>query len=335
MRKLIGELRGDVTIVASTYNRAPVLSRALRTVLKQTHRNWRALIIGDQCDQETADCVAAFQDPRLRFINLPERFGEQSGPNSVGMALADTPYIAFLNHDDLWLPDHLSNALRALKVSRAELVWSQAAIFTGRGPRDDRPYFVHCTPPGRNLDAAFDAPFFYGEPISCWVGRTDLFRRIGPMTPAADVDGTSLQDYCKRLNQAGVRLKALDDITVLKDQMRLRPPVYAHDGTYAERWTRMIENGETDAIRSEIDEDVWLANLLGETDRFEPPSPPDQSTQLARVARESGIDLNRALIKARGSKLDMLGRVVTHRTGQSVARQAELAAMIDHARAML
>ena len=251
------------------------------------------------------------------------------------MALTDTRFIAFLNHDDLWLPDHLSSALKALHNRDIDLVWNQAAIFTGRGPREDRPYFLRCTPPGRSLDMAFDAPFSYGEPISCWVGRTDLFRKIGPMTPATEVDGTSLQDYCKRLSLARARLASPEIVTVLKDQMRLRPPVYAHDGRYAERWTRMFEEGEVEALLAEIEEDTWLAGSLGETDRFEPPLPPDGSTPLARIARESGIDLNRARVRAVDGKLDMLGRVVSHRTGQMVTRQPDLSAMIDFARSSL
>ena len=100
----------DVTVIVATYNRAAVLKEALRCLMAQTHQSWRALIIGDHCTDETAEVVAAFNDPRLSFHNLPERFGEQAGPNSIGLALARTEYVAFLNQDDLWFPDHLESS---------------------------------------------------------------------------------------------------------------------------------------------------------------------------------------------------------------------------------
>ncbi|MFB3056307.1 MAG: glycosyltransferase family 2 protein, partial [Ignavibacteriaceae bacterium] len=76
-----------VTIVISTYNRPDVLSVAIKSVILQTFSNWKILVIGDHCNQETEKAVTSFNDSRIHYINLPHRVGTQSGPNSVGIAL--------------------------------------------------------------------------------------------------------------------------------------------------------------------------------------------------------------------------------------------------------
>ena len=122
-----------ITVVVATYNRAIVLARSLRTVIAQTRQDWTALVIGDACTDATSQAISDLGDDRIRFVNLPNRFGEQAGPNSVGMALAETPYVAFLNHDDYWFPDHLERAVDTLRQEGRDLFWSRTAFFTNRG----------------------------------------------------------------------------------------------------------------------------------------------------------------------------------------------------------
>ena len=101
----------------ATYRRVEALRSTVRSVLLQTHGDWTALVIGDCCGEETADALRGFKDPRVRYYNLPERFGEQSGPNSAGLGLAAGEYVAFLNHDDLLLQDHLAHMLERLEAA--------------------------------------------------------------------------------------------------------------------------------------------------------------------------------------------------------------------------
>ena len=80
----------SVTVVLATYNRPDALRAAIRSVLRQTRPDWRLMVIGDRCEPPTEEAVRSVQDARISYINLPVRFGEQGGPNSVGMALAET-----------------------------------------------------------------------------------------------------------------------------------------------------------------------------------------------------------------------------------------------------
>lgn len=113
-----------VSIITATYNRSEVLQWAIRSVLMQTFCDWELIIMGDACTDNTEEVVASFADPRIRFVNRSVSFKEQSGPNNDGFCLARARLIAYLNHDDLWFPDHLESLIQFLEESSADLVYA-------------------------------------------------------------------------------------------------------------------------------------------------------------------------------------------------------------------
>lgn len=116
----------QITVVIAAYNRPDTLTWAVGSMLAQTFEDWEALIVLDHANAETLAAARAFDDPRLRVLNLPLNIGEQSGPNNVGASLAQGRYIAFLNHDDFWLPDHLATLWAIAGARNAQVVLSQA-----------------------------------------------------------------------------------------------------------------------------------------------------------------------------------------------------------------
>jgi glycosyltransferase involved in cell wall biosynthesis len=99
--------RPFVTVVTATYNWPSVLRLAIQTVLQQTFRDFEYIIVGDCCTDETEEVVRSFDDPRIIWRNLPVNSGNQAFPNQIGMEMARGEVVAYLNHDDLWFPDHL------------------------------------------------------------------------------------------------------------------------------------------------------------------------------------------------------------------------------------
>lgn len=103
-----------VTVVMATYNWAPVLPYSIGTVLDQTFTDFELLVVGDGCTDESAQVVGAFDDPRVHWINLSNNTGHQAGPNAEGIRRASSQLIAYLGHDDLWLPGHLATLVDAI-----------------------------------------------------------------------------------------------------------------------------------------------------------------------------------------------------------------------------
>jgi len=119
-----------VTVVTATYNWATVLPFCVASVRAQTFGDFQHLVIGDGCTDESAEVVmaAADGDPRIRWVNLASNTGHQWGPNSEGIRLADSDFIAYLGHDDLWTPTHLESLVAALDSPGVGLVHSSTLL---------------------------------------------------------------------------------------------------------------------------------------------------------------------------------------------------------------
>ena len=87
-------------------------------------QDFELLVVGDGCTDDLEQVVVGIQDPRVRWINLPANTGHQSGPNNRGLQEANGEFIAYLGHDDLWLPHHLQCAVDALEATGAAIAYS-------------------------------------------------------------------------------------------------------------------------------------------------------------------------------------------------------------------
>ncbi len=94
-----------VSVIIPTYNRCNLLIEAVDSVLSQTYDNYELIVVDDGSTDETPSLMPDY-NPRIRYI-WQDNQGESAARNR-GMALARGEYIAFLDSDDLWLPEKLS-----------------------------------------------------------------------------------------------------------------------------------------------------------------------------------------------------------------------------------
>jgi len=103
-----------VSIVIPTYNHAPMLQRALATVIEQTYQNWNAIVVNNHSTDNTLDVVASFNDPRIQCINFHNN-GVIGASRNEGIARATGEYVAFLDSDDTWFPSKIEKCVAVLK----------------------------------------------------------------------------------------------------------------------------------------------------------------------------------------------------------------------------
>lgn len=102
-----------VSVVVPTHNRAPLLVRALRSALAQTHRNLEVIVVDDASNDETPHRVRDFHDARIRYLRHEVNRGGGATRNT-GVRAARGEYIAFLDDDDEWSPAKIERQLQSI-----------------------------------------------------------------------------------------------------------------------------------------------------------------------------------------------------------------------------
>ena len=111
-----------VTVILATYDWSTVLPYSIGSALQQTFTDFELLVIGDGCTDDSAEVVARFADRRVRWINLPANMGHQSGPNNEGLRRGRGELVAYLGHDDLWLPHHVELLVAAIGAGADQII---------------------------------------------------------------------------------------------------------------------------------------------------------------------------------------------------------------------
>jgi glycosyltransferase involved in cell wall biosynthesis len=99
-------------VVIPTYNRAPMLVEAIRSVQRQTFRDWEMIVVDDGSTDETPRVIRPYLSG-LVYLRQ-ERHGVAAARNS-GIQNSCGTYVAFLDSDDLWLPRKLERQLEFLE----------------------------------------------------------------------------------------------------------------------------------------------------------------------------------------------------------------------------
>lgn len=104
-----------VTVVMPVYNGAQTVGGAIESVLAQTFGDFELLIVDDGSTDNTAGVIAAHSDPRVRVLRNPRNLEIPRSLN-VGLAAAQTRYIARLDSDDRALPGRLARQVAYLEA---------------------------------------------------------------------------------------------------------------------------------------------------------------------------------------------------------------------------
>lgn len=115
----------QVSVVVPTYNRPKGLERALRSILDGQYQDFEILVVND-AGQPVEEVVRALQDQRITYIVHPHNKGLPAARNTA-LKLARGQYIAYLDDDDIWYPNHLKVLVDAIQQGNEAVVYSDGA----------------------------------------------------------------------------------------------------------------------------------------------------------------------------------------------------------------
>jgi glycosyltransferase involved in cell wall biosynthesis len=116
-----------VSIVLATFNRLKYLRPAMDSVFAQTFQDWELIIADDGSESETIAYLAALALlPRVKVLRLTHT-GKPAVVRNVALRQARGEYVAFMDSDDLWLPEKLAIQIASLR-RRSACRWSQTTF---------------------------------------------------------------------------------------------------------------------------------------------------------------------------------------------------------------
>ena len=113
-----------VSVIMPSYNTAKFISETIESVLAQTYPNWE-LIIADDCSTDDTDAVVRpyLADGRIRYMKNEKNSGAAVSRNRA-LREAKGKWIAFLDSDDLWLPEKLEKQIAFMEQNNCRFSYT-------------------------------------------------------------------------------------------------------------------------------------------------------------------------------------------------------------------
>lgn len=131
------------SVIIPTFDRKPLLKKAVDSVLAQTFRDLELIVIDDGSTDGTGDLIASYNDERIIY-----RYQENRGVSHArnrGLELAGGGYIAFLDSDDHWKKEKLEKAAKYIRdfpdisIFHTEEIWYRKGKFLNQKRKHKKP----------------------------------------------------------------------------------------------------------------------------------------------------------------------------------------------------
>ncbi len=124
-----------VSIITPCYNAEKYIRQTIESVLAQTYTDWELLITDDCSNDSTIDIIKEYQqqDSRIYLFSTAQNTGHPSTPRNISISHAKGEYIAFVDSDDIWLPNKLAEQIQFMEDNHYDLITSYAQIIDENG----------------------------------------------------------------------------------------------------------------------------------------------------------------------------------------------------------
>lgn len=129
-----------VSVITPCYNAGTTIAQTIESVILQSYSNWEMFVIDDCSSDNSADIIKSYvsSDARIRYIKTDKPSGSPSKPRNIGLDYANGDYVAFLDADDIWLPDKLKEQLELAESANVAFIYSDYEKISNEGIRNER-----------------------------------------------------------------------------------------------------------------------------------------------------------------------------------------------------
>ena len=104
-----------IDIILPNYNSSKFIIKTINSILKQTYKNWRLIIVDDFSNSETKNILKKIsKNKNIKVYFLKKNYGAGFCRN-FAMKKSSSPYLAFIDSDDIWVKDKLKKQMNFMK----------------------------------------------------------------------------------------------------------------------------------------------------------------------------------------------------------------------------
>lgn len=182
-----------VSVVITTYGRDKgMLLQAIESVLNQTYKNMELIVVDDngtgtELQKKNAEFLSQY--PQIHYVTNSKNSGAQFSRNR-GILEAEGEYVAFLDDDDIWMPEKIEKQLALLKKHNLDMVFCNGYRIDGNSLNKRKLYqkcFISDKMISYNIELERDRIGSTSHPLI----RKECFAKIGFF----DLDMPARQDY--------------------------------------------------------------------------------------------------------------------------------------------
>lgn len=118
-----------VSIIMPVHNGEKTIGESIESVLGQTYSDWELIIVDDCSTDGTNKIIKQYKDERIIYLYLPKNQGV-AGARNEGISRASARYIAFLDSDDLWMPEKLDVQLDFMRENEYGFSYTEYRSFS-------------------------------------------------------------------------------------------------------------------------------------------------------------------------------------------------------------
>jgi len=119
-----------ISIITPAYNASKYIGATIDSVIAQTYQNWELIIVNDCSKDNTVEVVQKYAnyEPRIRLIDHETNVGVACARNTA-LDAATGDYIAFLDSDDMWMPEKLEKQLNFMQENNFAITYTKYQIY--------------------------------------------------------------------------------------------------------------------------------------------------------------------------------------------------------------
>lgn len=170
-----------VSVIMPAYNAQQSIAQSIESVIAQTYENWELIVVDDCSKDNTSEIVRRYADADRRVHLYPNQTNlGAAGSRNEAFRHCSGEYIAFLDSDDLWMPEKLEKQVALALSSQPDIIYTSYEIMDDAGKTAYSDFIV---PTHTDFDATLkfspigcSTAFISRKMMEKWLFPTDIYQ---------------------------------------------------------------------------------------------------------------------------------------------------------------